>query len=113
MKTIAAFTTLIASIAAQDYFSVISTRSGSPVHLLSLVARGQKFYIGGENPPTSYCPPQVGDACPSGNNTVLVGGHETLSLGVVVPGGQQGKSPYARLRWTALAVAQQSLLSVF
>jgi hypothetical protein len=72
-----------------QYFSVISARSASPVHLLPLTARGGKFYLGG-GPPSSYCPvEQVGSACPSGNSTVLAGGDKTLSMGVIVPGGQQ------------------------
>ncbi|KAI8939019.1 hypothetical protein NX059_004862 [Plenodomus lindquistii] len=71
------------------YFGVIASRSASPIHLLALTARGTKFYLGGPGP-TSYCPvEQVGNACPPGNTTVLVGGEGTLSLGVVVPGGQQ------------------------
>jgi hypothetical protein len=71
-----------------DYFGVISARSASPIHLLPLTARGGKFYLGG-GPPSSYCPESVGSACPPGNTTVLAGGDKTLSLGVIVPGGQQ------------------------
>lgn len=72
-----------------SYFGVISARSASPIHLQSLTARGGKFYLGG-GPPSSYCPvEQVGSACPPGNSTVLAGGDKTLSLGVIVPGGQQ------------------------
>jgi hypothetical protein len=72
------------------YFGVISSRSASPIHLLSLTARGGKFYLGG-GAPSSYCPTaSVGaENCPAGNTTVLAGGDSTLSLGVVVPGGQQ------------------------
>jgi hypothetical protein len=72
------------------YFGVISSRSASPIHLLSLTARGGKFYLGG-GAPSSYCPTEsVGaENCPAGNTTVLAGGDSTLSLGVVVPGGQQ------------------------
>lgn len=88
MKTAAAFSALIASTVAQSYFGVMSTRSASPVHLLPLNAIGGKFFLGGS--PSSYCPPQVGDACPNGTSTVLAGGDVTLSLGVIVPGGQQG-----------------------
>jgi hypothetical protein len=72
------------------YFGVISSRSASPIHLLSLTARGGKFYLGG-GPPSSYCPTEsVGaENCPPGNTTVFTGGDNTLSLGVIVPGGQQ------------------------
>jgi hypothetical protein len=76
-------------VTGPQYFSVISARSASPVHLLPLTARGGKFYLGG-GPPSSYCPvEQVGSACPSGNSTVLAGGDKTLSMGVIVPGGQE------------------------
>jgi hypothetical protein len=72
-----------------SYFGVISARSASPVHLQPLTARGGKFYLGGPGP-SSYCPVEVvGDACPPGNTTVLAGGNGGLSLGVIVPGGQQ------------------------
>jgi hypothetical protein len=95
-----ALTALVSAVSAQapappaapvptGYFSVISARSASPIHLLPLQARGGKFYLGGA-PPSSYCPVEVvGDACPPGNTTVLVGGDKTLSMGVVVPGGQE------------------------
>jgi hypothetical protein len=90
MKTAVAFSALFASTFAQNYFGVISARSASPVHLLSLTANGGKFYLGGET--SSYCPPQVGETCNDlpGNYTVFAGGSGTLSLAVVVPGGQQG-----------------------
>jgi hypothetical protein len=72
------------------YFGVISSRSASPIHLRSLTARGGKFYLGG-GPPSSYCPIEIVGAenCPSGDTTILEGGDSRLSLGVVVPGGQQ------------------------
>ncbi|KAF2639923.1 putative IgE-binding protein [Massarina eburnea CBS 473.64] len=89
MKTIAAFSALIASSMAQGYFGVLSSRSASPIHLLSLTANGGKFTLGGT--PSSYCPPQVGETCDAypGNQTILAGGQGSLSLGVIVPGGQQ------------------------
>jgi hypothetical protein len=73
---------------SSGYFGVISARSASPIHLMPLTARGGKFYLGG-GPPSSYCPESVGSGCPAGNDTVFAGGDGTLSLGVVVPGGQQ------------------------
>ncbi|KAF1835054.1 hypothetical protein BDW02DRAFT_588480 [Decorospora gaudefroyi] len=77
------------SAAPTGYFEVISSRSASPIHLLSLQARGGKFYLGGGGP-SSYCPTSIDpSACPAGNTTVLAGGDGALSLGVVVPGGQQ------------------------
>jgi len=101
MKNVAAFAALIASAAAQGYFGVMSTRSASPVHLLPLTARGGKFYLGGSGP-SSYCPPNVADACPPGTDTTLAGGDQYLSLGVVVPGGQQVYvAPDGSLSYTA------------
>jgi len=75
--------------AGPNYFTVISTRSASPVHFLTLTARGLKFYLGG-GPPSSYCPPNIpAGSCPPGNSTVLAGGYGTLGMGTVVPGGQE------------------------
>ncbi|KAF3032133.1 hypothetical protein E8E12_003358 [Didymella heteroderae] len=72
------------------YFGVIAARSASPIHLTTLTARNGKFYLGA-GAPTTYCPAEsIGAAnCPPGNSTVFAGGESTLSLGVVVPGGQQ------------------------
>jgi hypothetical protein len=94
MKYTVALAALASAVSAQaaaptGYFSVISARSASPIHFQTLTARGGKFYLGG-GPPSSYCPvEQVGSACPAGNTTVLVGGDKTLSMGVIVPGGQE------------------------
>ena len=71
-----------------SFFTVISSRSASPVHLLPLNARGGKFYLGGDRP-SHYCPIINGTGCPSSTSTVLVDGDKTLSLGVITPGGQK------------------------
>lgn len=92
MKSVLAFSTLVASALAQTtYFGVISSRSASPIHLLPLQANGGKFFLGGTA--SGYCPSEIGEACASypGNSTTLSGGNVSLSLGVVVPGGQQSK----------------------
>ncbi|KAF3037552.1 hypothetical protein E8E11_002763 [Didymella keratinophila] len=71
------------------YFGVIAARSASPIHLTTLTARNGKFYLGA-GAPTTYCPDNLpAGSCPPGNSTVFAGGEGTLSLGVVVPGGQQ------------------------
>lgn len=72
------------------YFTVISQRSASPIHFQNMNARGGSFYLGGKGP-SSYCPSEVVGAenCPPGDTTTFAGGDNTLSLGVVVPGGQQ------------------------
>lgn len=106
MKSVAAFSMLAASAmalptaapaassTASPYFGVMSSRSASPIHLLPLQANGGKFYLGGTN--SAYCPADsIGaDVCAQypGNSTTLAGGSGTLSLGVVVPGGQEGTS---------------------
>ncbi|KAK3384891.1 hypothetical protein B0H63DRAFT_559612 [Podospora didyma] len=56
----------------------------------AIQANGGRFWMG--KPPSAYCPPDIpGLNCTlyPGTSTVLVGGNETLSLNVVVPGGQQ------------------------
>jgi hypothetical protein len=65
-------------------FTVIAARSASPIHLLSLNAAGQSFYLGGE--PATYCPlPPSQGTCPPGNVTAFLG---LNNLDVLVPGGQ-------------------------
>ncbi|EEP78741.1 hypothetical protein UREG_03587 [Uncinocarpus reesii 1704] len=63
---------------------VMASRSGSPIHLSPMNAGGRAFSLGG--PTQTYCPVQVGDACPPGEQTVIAG---LSSLDVLVPGGQQ------------------------
>lgn len=94
MKTFVALSAFVANAMAQStgYFGVIATRSASPIHLLPLEANGGHFFLGGAN--SAYCPPELGEevcAAYPGNDTVLAGGEVTVSLGVVVPGGQQSK----------------------
>lgn len=61
-------------------FTIVAARSESPIHLQTVQASGQAFWIGKET--TTYCPPEV-DAegnCPPGTHTVFEGGESTLSL---------------------------------
>ncbi|KAK2747147.1 hypothetical protein FQN57_002404 [Myotisia sp. PD_48] len=51
---------------------------------LRINAAGRAFWVGGKT--ASYCPIQVGDACPPGDETVIGG---LQSMYVMVPGGQQ------------------------
>ncbi|KAL4866087.1 hypothetical protein BDV12DRAFT_139428 [Aspergillus spectabilis] len=77
-------------------FTVTSSRSASPIHLLPLNAAGQSFYLGGS--PTTYCPLPSG--CPTGNNSTVFAGNGG-SLSVTVPGGQQiYVSPAGALKFT-------------
>lgn len=98
MKSVTVLSTLLACAAAQTaYFGVISARSASPIHLLPLQANGGKFFLGGTA--SGYCPSTAigNETCAlyPGNSTTFAGGNVSLSLGVVVPGGQQGK-PHPR-----------------
>ncbi|KAH8601932.1 hypothetical protein B0O99DRAFT_501190 [Bisporella sp. PMI_857] len=73
-------------------FGLISTHSGNPnVHLRSIVANGQRFWIGKET--ATYCPVIENLDCSQlGNSTSVVAQPLTesgLSLNVIVPGGQQ------------------------
>lgn len=52
-------------------YGVISVRSGSPIHLLPMQARGLNFYLGGA--PSSYCPQPPVTSCPSGEDTIYSG----------------------------------------
>lgn len=53
-------------------FGVMSARSGSPIHLLPMTARDERFWLGGKT--TSYCPSNVGTSCPPGKETVFAAG---------------------------------------
>lgn len=92
MKTtaaIAAFTGLVSSVSAQGYFGLISVRSASPIHYQTLTASSQSIWLNKKT--SSYCPENIEElgGCPAGNVTSFAGGEGTLSMGVVVPGGQQ------------------------
>lgn len=58
-------------------FSIIAAHSASPIHLQSVVANGQGFWIGKET--ATYCPPEV-NSCPPGVATVLDYFDGSLSL---------------------------------
>ncbi|KAK5168777.1 uncharacterized protein LTR77_006086 [Saxophila tyrrhenica] len=83
-----AITGLISSASAQ-YFSVIAARSASPIHLRELAADAESIWIGKET--SAYCPKEVVGKknCPKGKYTTFAGGDKSLSMGTVVPGGQQ------------------------
>lgn len=48
---------------------LIATRSASPIHLQSVNASGQAFWIG--KPTSSYCPLVPASSCPPGTDTVI------------------------------------------
>ncbi|ERF74759.1 hypothetical protein EPUS_04928 [Endocarpon pusillum Z07020] len=79
-----AATTSSAAISSPSIpYSVVSVRSGSPIHLLSMQARNQNFYLGGL--PGAYCPQPPLSSCPSGFDTIFAG---LGGLSALVPGGQ-------------------------
>lgn len=61
---------------ANPPFGVMAVRSASPIHYLQLNAAGQKFWLGGQT--SSYCPTEVVQDCPPGNQTVLAPGGNAL-----------------------------------
>ncbi|KAL5336287.1 hypothetical protein BJX70DRAFT_400788 [Aspergillus crustosus] len=76
-------------------FTVLASRSDSPIQHLPLNAADQSFYLGGS--PHTYCPLPSG--CLTGNSTVFAGNGGSLS--VSVPGGQQiYVSPDGALKFT-------------
>lgn len=63
-----------------SFFTITAAHSGSPIHLQSVHASSQSFWIG--KPAETYCPPRVDAeaACPPGTETVLGLGENTASL---------------------------------
>lgn len=65
---------------------------GSVFANAAIQANGGRFWL--DKNPSAYCPPAVAELnCTEypGNRTVFMGGNDTLSLGVGVPGGQQSR----------------------
>ena len=52
-------------------FRVIANNPDTEIDGKFFEARGRSFWLGGE--PSTYCPTQVGDACPPGKITALAG----------------------------------------
>lgn len=67
-------------------FSLIAARSGSPIHLSSINANGESFWIGKNT--ASYCPSAQVPDCPAGIYTELLAGDGGASMYTEVPGGQ-------------------------
>ncbi|RMX97499.1 hypothetical protein D0868_10614 [Hortaea werneckii] len=85
-STPAAAAGVVATAQAQ-YFSVISARSASPIHLRPLQARNYGIWIGGEA--ATYCPEVAAPSCPNTTYTNFAGGEGSLFMGTEVPGGQE------------------------
>ncbi|KXL47783.1 hypothetical protein M433DRAFT_140650 [Acidomyces richmondensis BFW] len=84
---------LVASLASmatalvESYFGVIAARSGSPINFLPMQARGLSLWIGGNS--AHYCPIEEESVCPNTTMTNFLGGRGELTMGAIVPGGQQ------------------------
>lgn len=50
-------------------FTVMSLRSGSPIHFLTMTASDEHFWLGGKT--ASYCPSEESIVCPPGKDTVF------------------------------------------
>ena len=64
-------------------FSLIASRSGSPIHLSAINANSESFWIGKST--TSYCPADVVPDCPAGIYTELLAGDGGASMASVPP----------------------------
>lgn len=89
MKTTLLSSLVLAAVANAQYFSTINLRSGSPIQFTKLAASDLRIWI--NKPTSSYCPTVAarGGACPNSTETNFIGGNGTLSMGAIVPGGQQ------------------------
>ncbi|KAH1371604.1 hypothetical protein KXW65_007430 [Aspergillus fumigatus] len=79
-------------------FSVMSARSGSPIHLLPMNAAHGNFWLG--ESPSTFCPEPVEkvSGCPPGTTTRFASAN---ALDVAVPGGQRiYVDPRGALRFT-------------
>lgn len=78
---------------------VVSNPTVPAVHGQPITAGGLRWNIGGTT--ASYCPSQVGSACPPGTITSMVAGEGRVSMNVMVPGGQQAYlDPYWGMGYT-------------
>lgn len=73
-NTLALFLTI--TTAAADIFTLTASLPDSDLNGLPVNAAGEAFYLGGS--PASYCPTQVGVACPNVTETVFAAGLTAL-----------------------------------
>ena len=77
----------------------VSNPTLTSIHGKPVTAAGQHWLLNGQT--SSYCPSQVGSACPAGTSTVIVAGSGGASMSVLVPGGQQAYlDPYWNMAYT-------------
>ncbi|KAL2129050.1 hypothetical protein VTI74DRAFT_8293 [Chaetomium olivicolor] len=69
------------------------------IHGKAVTAGSQHWTLDGQT--SSYCPSQVGSACPPGNITAIVATEGRVAMSVMVPGGQQAYlDPYWNMAYT-------------
>ena len=66
-----------------DPFSLIASRSDSPIHLSAINANGESFWIGKKT--ASYCPADVVPHCPAGKYTEFLAGNGGASMASLHP----------------------------
>ncbi|KAL2142860.1 hypothetical protein VTI28DRAFT_691 [Corynascus sepedonium] len=85
---------------AESPFTLTADNPNLPIHGKPVTAAGQHWVVAGET--GSYCPvEQVGDACPPGNETVIISRNGGVAMSVMVPGGQGAYlDPYWNMGYT-------------
>lgn len=78
--------TLLPSVDPSTPFTLTASNPALPIDGKSVTACGQHWSIGGQT--CSYCPEQVGSACPVGNITAMLASDGRVAMDTEVPGGQ-------------------------
>lgn len=73
----------LTTAAAADIFTLNASLPGSDLNGLPVNAAGEAFYLGGS--PASYCPTEVGVACPNVTATVVAAGLTALFVSSTPP----------------------------
>jgi hypothetical protein len=92
---------VLALLPAQDtpFTLTVDNPSLPIIHGKPVTAGGLHWSLDGET--SSYCPSQVGDACPPGDTTVISAFGGSAAMSVMVPGGQQAYlDPYWNMAYT-------------
>lgn len=115
MKTSNMFAAFIgfASSATAQYLAVVASHSASPIHLLSMEAREEGLWLGGNS--QHYCPSDVKQqkGCPGGSGAnYIVNDNAELAMGAVVPGGQVRLQTLALLQISSLLTNRRQLVYI-
>lgn len=85
--------------AVETPFTLTVDNPSLPIHGKPVTASGQHWTLDGQT--SSYCPSQVGSACPAGDITAIVANGGSAAMSVMVPGGQQAYlDPYWGMAYT-------------